>query len=938
MKYLFPILICFSITVLFLGCDPDDPIIIDPVEYKYYPTGVGVIGTKGGEVYIADSTSPIFDAVCSIRENTLSGPVTVRLAQAPETITVPGHPDAKVIYVTPDTLALLQNAIVGMSYRHFDVDSDWLQIYRFVPTTGQLIPLSYPNPDPVRKIIYGQTDKLGYFTILQSNVPVVTTGQFIDTRDNEAYRWVKINSQVWMAENVRYIVPEGSYCYNNNPVNCQTYGRLYEMPAAITACPPGWHLPTHEEWHTLEKSLGLSTTDYTPDQFKTEGSVGYKLKSLTGWAGNGNGSDAVQFAILPGGFRDGDGSYSLLTESGRFWTSTLSQTDYWARYFFADHDGVYWGLRGPGRAFSVRCIQGEDETLPTVSTDPIGSITGFSALSGGDVTSQGGSPVIERGVCWNTSGNPDKDDSRSSDGSGTGQFTSQLTGLSPNTTYFVRAYATNSIGTGYGEQREFSTESVVVETGSITDTRDSKTYQTVKVGEIWWLAENLNYQTNEGSYCYNNQNANCSSYGRLYDWETAISACPPGWYLPSDEEWKEMEMILGMSQEDANDENWRHDGSIAIRMKSVSGWFSNGNGTNESKLNVMPAGFRDGDGTYSYLGQEARFWTGTVEADGDPWCRYLEYNDDGVYRSKRGKTRGMSVRCIQGSQSYLPTVTTNSVSSITDQSATSGGQITDEGDASVTARGVCWNTTGYPITNENYTVDGAGAGAFTSQLSDLLPNTTYYVRAYATNSYGTAYGNQRTFATDDTPEIEESTFLDFRDGQTYKIIKLNDTWWMAENLNYSSQDSWCYNESNTQCNSYGRLYTYDAAKMACPIGYHLATDEEWKQLEILMGMSRTEADQDKWRVEGDVGLKMKSRDDWFNTGEGTDAYKFNALPGGFRDVDGTYSLLGYAGRFWTATMGPGDDPWVRYLKNDEDGIYRDVRGPDRAFSIRCVKN
>jgi hypothetical protein len=191
---------------------------------------------------------------------------------------------------------------------------------------------------------------------------------------------------------------------------------------------------------------------------------------------------------------------------------------------------------------------------PTVTTAPVTNIAALSASSGGNVTDEGGAPVIARGVCWSTFPAPTTADNITSDGTGAGAFTSSLTGLSQLTTYYVRAYATNVYGTAYGQEFQFTTNAV-----------------------------------------------------------------------------------------------------------------------------------------------------------------------------------------------NTPTVTTANVTEITADSARSGGNITDEGGAPVTARGVCWSTSPNPTIANNRTFDGTGPGAFTSYLTNLTENTTYYVRAYATNSAGTAYGGQFQF-------------------------------------------------------------------------------------------------------------------------------------------------------------------------------------------------
>ena len=929
------------LAVIVISCQKNPIITItDPLTYQYVGTGNGILGTKGGEVYIGNSASAIFQSIVAVKPGVLTGPV--RFSITAVSATVPGYPNAKVINIQPDTLIFPNLVTIGMPYHHLQSNSpEWIRLCSYNPTTGKLTTLEKLDIDSNRKIMYGKANQLGFFSIIQDEVPTVTTSTFSDSRDNEVYRWVKIDNQVWMAENLRFNAPSGSWCYNNSVANCNLYGRLYDLDAAMASCPPGWHLPTQQEWIELEKKLGLTDETPNPDTWKNSGYVGMKLKSLTGWTGGGNGTNAIQFNAIPAGFRDGNGSFDFLGISARFWTSSYQGTSgYWGRYLETTDNGIFWTVRGASRGFSVRCIQGSDNSLPVITTANISQISSFSAVSGGTLISQGGSPITNRGVCWNTLGYPLISDSHTSDGTGVGSFSSQISPLLPQTVYYVRAYATNASGTAYGEQKSLTTlHQAVIETGTVQDSRDFTTYKTAKYGEVWWMAENLNFTASSGSYCYNGLPANCITYGRLYEWNSAMSACPPGWYLPTDENWKALEITLGMTSAEADATSWRNEGEIGVKMKSASGWSENGNGNNSSKFTALPGGFRDGDGTYGYLGQAARFWTSTPDPQNDPWVRYLEYNDVGVYRSSRGPSRSMSVRCVKGTNLSLPMVMTGIISNIGDQSATCTGEVINAGGSTVTSRGFCWNTTGLPTITGNRVTSGSGMGAFNGQIPGLNRSTTYFIRAYATNSLGTSYGEERTFTTTETIPPETGTFLDNRNMKTYKTVKLGTQWWFAENLAYEIvNNSWCYNNVGTSCNDYGRLYNYDAAITACPAGWHLPSDAEWKSMEISLGMSQAVADDVSWRLDGDVGTQLKSVSGWINNGNGSNSSLFNALPAGFRDGDGTFYYLGESARFWTRGVATNQDPFIRYLLYNKKGVYRDPRGPSRGFSVRCVRD
>jgi len=172
-------------------------------------------------------------------------------------------------------------------------------------------------------------------------------------------------------------------------------------------------------------------------------------------------------------------------------------------------------------------------------------------------------------------------------------------------------------------------------TGQLTDNRDGITYKWVKIGNQVWMAENLNYNT-PSSRCYDNNSSNCSKYGRLYTWEAAMKACPPGWHLPSDAEWTILTTSLGGE-------------SVAGgKMKARSGWFDNGNGTNSSGFTALPGGYRYSGGNFCYLVEDAAFWSSTEYTySTDAWDRSLYYNDDDMGRVNNNKANGFSVRCLR---------------------------------------------------------------------------------------------------------------------------------------------------------------------------------------------------------------------------------------------------------------------------------------------------
>jgi uncharacterized protein (TIGR02145 family) len=324
--------------------------------------------------------------------------------------------------------------------------------------------------------------------------------------------------------------------------------------------------------------------------------------------------------------------------------------------------------------------------LPVVTTENITSITYSSAQGGGNVTSDGGAQVTARGVCWNTSENPTTSNNYTNDGGGTGAFISYITGLLPLTTYHVRAYAKNNAGTSYGNNVSFITltddPNANWEPGDDwIDRRDEQTYKTVQIGSQVWTAENIRATvyadgtplvdgTDAGDitgdyatkywFVYNNNPGNKDTYGLLYTWAAMMNGesgsdsnpsgiqgiCPSGWHVPSDSEWKELEMFLGMSQVAADATDWRGTDE-GTELKTTFGWNSDGNGTNLSGFSALPAGFRHYDGNFGSLGIAALFWNSTEYNSQDAWGRLLMFNYQNVFRNNDVKNRGLSVRCVK---------------------------------------------------------------------------------------------------------------------------------------------------------------------------------------------------------------------------------------------------------------------------------------------------
>jgi uncharacterized protein (TIGR02145 family) len=317
----------------------------------------------------------------------------------------------------------------------------------------------------------------------------------------------------------------------------------------------------------------------------------------------------------------------------------------------------------------------------------------------------------------------------------------------------------------------------------------------------------------------------------------------------------------------------------------------------------------------------------------------------------------------------VASVTTLAVSNIAGSTATSGGNIANTGGSAITQRGVVWGTTPNPTTANSFTNDGSGSGSFTSNLNDLTANTTYYVRAYATNSAGTAYGNELTFTTTAggggsgwlNPNLTYGSMTD-QDGNTYATIVIGTQDWMAEDLrtttyangdpipNVTDYNEWLslttgawanhYNDSEYEI-PYGKLYNwYTVAdpRNVCPTGWHVPTDAEWSTMINYLDPNATNVG----AVSSDnAGGKMKSTGTqyWYlQNSDATNESGFSGLPNSLRSVDGEFPNIGDYGHWWSSTQSDYDVAWARALNKYNDDAWKLNTYKQVGCSVRCLRD
>ena len=195
--------------------------------------------------------------------------------------------------------------------------------------------------------------------------------------------------------------------------------------------------------------------------------------------------------------------------------------------------------------------------------------------------------------------------------------------------------------------------------GMLTDSRNGQTYKTVTIGTQTWMAENLNYET-ANSYCYKDSVSNCTKYGRLYTWAAAMDSvgtwssngkgcgydvacsptypvrgvCPEGRHLPDTTEWNTLFTAVGGRL------------TAGTMLKSISGWYNSGDGTDTYSFSALPAGNCDDGGCYSE-GNDASFWSSTEGSSSSAYHMLLYDSDDGAYLLGCGKYNEFSVRCVK---------------------------------------------------------------------------------------------------------------------------------------------------------------------------------------------------------------------------------------------------------------------------------------------------
>jgi uncharacterized protein (TIGR02145 family) len=460
-------------------------------------------------------------------------------------------------------------------------------------------------------------------------------GQPTVTFDGYTYNLVGIGTQCWFKENLRSdnyrngdAIPGelsdaqwssrnsgAQTVYNNDAANLATYGRLYNWYATQDSrglCPTGFHVPSDGEWMTLEMALGM--TQSQENEWGWRGSdQGTQLKAAPSDIPSWNGSNTIGFSGSPAGYRNNSGGFSLLGNFGIWWSSSPSGGNAIKRSLRSEYSGVFRSYTGPLDGFSVRCVRD-----------------------------------AEIGLCFD----PDTDGICAEN---------EVSGCSDSTASNFNPEATEE-----DNSCEFPVPAQCG--GQSAVTFDGHTYALVGIGTQCWFKENLRsdhyrngdaipgelsnsswQNTTSGAQAvYNNDVANLATYGRLYNWyatQDSRGLCPTGFHVPSDWEWKALEMALGMTQSQANEWGWRGTDE-GTQLKSSPMGYPSWNGSNTSRFSGLPAGNRSNNGPFNGLGDNGYWWSSSPN-EGYAIYRYLNSGNSYVSRLNELPPYGFSVRCVR---------------------------------------------------------------------------------------------------------------------------------------------------------------------------------------------------------------------------------------------------------------------------------------------------
>ncbi|MFA6924629.1 MAG: hypothetical protein WC223_10290 [Bacteroidales bacterium] len=448
----------------------------------------------------------------------------------------------------------------------------------------------------------------------------------------------------------------------------------------------------------------------------------------------------------------------------------------WVQGFLLGHttgDMLYWNgsqwlmipIGSPGqflRVSSSNIPVWGGSVFSTITTTAASSITGITAASGGNITNDGGSAVLLRGVCWNTATGPTIANTKTTDGSGTGTFISNLTGLTPVATYYVRAYSINSSVITYGNEISFTTLPVLPTLDATTAATSITGTTAISGGNV---TSNGGAAITERGVCYGTTANPTTANTKVIDASPGVSAFTSNltsltgyttYYVRayainsvgtaygtqiSFTTLRIPPMLVTAAVSGITGASATSGGSMTWNGGGYSNYQAYGVAYSTTSNSSLPTKVATNSTNYPYTTPIAPWTTNITGLIGNTTYYIRSYLD--VYPTGTGPWTtiyGNELSFTTAPPTTPVLASTTAITNITSNSASSGGTITSDGGSPITAKGVCWSTSPSPTIVNSHTSDGTGSSNFVSAITGLNGNTIYYVRAYATNSVGTSYG------------------------------------------------------------------------------------------------------------------------------------------------------------------------------------------------------
>lgn len=635
---------------------------------------------------------------------------------------------------------------------------------------------------------------------------------FVDLRDGHVYKMVTIGSQTWMAENLDFVT-EKNYCFK-------------DYSTGLEDCKKG----RYYTWSDVIDSVGRFSNDglgwgYSGNKLVEKLVLDYPVRGICpqGW----HLPDTSEWNTLV--LFVGNPPYGLVDANASYFKG-LGATN-----------SSGFSAKGVGSWNGSGCYQ-------CYSTENSSSIYYWSSTP--DIYDQRCKNAYIFSLAYGMNGSFPKAEITN------GEIIHDKYALPVRCIKNSDESKTTIASSSSGKVQSSSSARIPLDGDYFIDNRDDQAYRIVTIGSQTWMAQNLNYD-DENGYCYGNKDENCSQYGRLY---YGTNHCPAGWHLPTIDEWNVLIDFVGGA-------------SVAGKMlKSATGWNEFGNGVDAYEFSALPAGSYYARQSFNAIGDGTVFMADTVKNDSMS-VHYVSINGEkdgvsfgGMNKKYMDLPTGTSIRCLKGSSAVDVEKNTSSSSSVAPRSSSS--------------------------------------------------------------SYS-------------------STLIDSRDGQSYKVVKIGKQIWMAQNLNFETDDSYCYDDQEENCAKYGRLYTWTAAMDGegwfsgdavgcgdgkkcsptypvhgiCPTGWHLPSSDECEALLTTVGKDN-------------ASTVLFSKTGWDGGRNGTDKYGFSALPAGGKVDFGVYLGVGTETWFWTSTEKYASSADVMRLEYsiamlDDDGKFA-------GYSVRCV--